>query len=221
MTTASQRGAARALAPALAAITAASAALAGCAGPALDARHSEQARRFAAEAPAAAAASSAPDAAETPLAGFARLEREPLVREVLRRNPSLEAMRRAWEATLERYPQVTSLDDPMLGYAVAPRSLGSSRVDGGQRVDLAQRLPFPGKLALRGESALAEADAAEGDFEGERLRLAEAASRLFDDYYVTARAIEINTAHVALLEELLEVATARYAAGEGSQQDPI
>src|SRR5262245_23159336 len=160
MTTASPRAAARALAPALAALPAVSAALAGCAGPALDARHREQARRFAADAPPAAAAPAATGAADAPFVGLARLEREPLVREVLRRNPSLEAMRRAWQATLERYPQVTSLDDPRLGYAVGPRSFGSSRVDAGQRVDLAQRLPFPGKLALRGESAPALAAAA-------------------------------------------------------------
>jgi cobalt-zinc-cadmium efflux system outer membrane protein len=220
MTTAWQRGAAWALAPAPAAIAGLVAALAGCAGPALDARHREQGRRFAAAEPTPAAPV-AQGVAEPALTALARLEREPLVAEVLKRNPSLEAMRQAWKAALERYPQDTSLDDPRLGYAAAPRSFGSSRVSGGQRVDLAQRLPFPGKLALRGESALALADAAHGEFEGERLRLAEAASLLFDDYYLAVRAIEINAAHTALLEELREVATARYAAGETSQQDPL
>ena len=217
MTTVSSPQAGRARARARAAILAAATALAGCAGPALNARHRDQGQSFAATAPAPAA----PDAGEPPFAALGRLEREPLVREVLRRNPSLEATRQAWKAVLERYPQETSLDDPRLGYAVAPRSFGSSRVKDGQRVDFAQRLPFPGKLALRGESALAEAEAAQNEFESARLRLAEAASLLFDDYYAATRAIEINAAHEVLLGELLRVATARYAAGEASQQDPL
>src|SRR5512145_2196907 len=52
----------------------------------------------------------------------------------------------AGHATLERHPQETSLDDPMLEYDLAPASIGSSMVDTGQRVALSQALPFPGKL---------------------------------------------------------------------------
>src|SRR5262245_23865509 len=194
--------------------------LAGCAGPALDARHRELEQGFAARS-GAAAAGAPPAADRDPLATEAQLEREPLVREVLARNPSVEAARQAWRAALERYPQATSLDDPTVGYAVAPRSFGSNAVDPGHRVDLAQRLPFPGKLRLRGEIALADAEAAAGDFEDARLRLAEQASLLFDDYYLASRAIEINAAHLGLLEELRRIATARYATGVGSQQDPL
>src|SRR5208282_4833472 len=38
-----------------------------------------------------------------------------LVQDVLARNPSLAEMTAAWQAALARYPQVTSLDDPMFG----------------------------------------------------------------------------------------------------------
>jgi outer membrane protein TolC len=157
-----------------------------------------------------------------PFAGAAALERAALVRAVLERNPTLHAARHAWRAALERAPQEAALDDPMLGFGVAPRSFGTDAVDHpGTRVDLSQRFPFPGKLALRGEAAAAEAEAAESDFEAVRLRLALMASRLFDEYYVAARSHEINAGHVALLEELQRVATARYAAGEAARQDPI
>jgi outer membrane protein TolC len=201
-------------------------ALAGCASPGLAARQRELERSFARSAPAPSLSSSAPGegspaAGEDAFAAAAELEREGLVREVLRRNPSLEAARQAWGAALERFPQATSLDDPSVRYALAPSSFASSRVDPGQRVDVAQRLPFPGKLRLRGELALAAAEEAESDFEEARRRLAEMASLLFDDYYFAARALEINAAHLALLDELLEIAAARYAAGEGSQQDPL
>lgn len=190
--------------------------LAGCAGPGLAARHRELERSFTARAPSGPA-----PAEQDPFAGLAELERSLLVQEVLRRNPSIEAAREAWGAALERFPQVTSLDDPSVGYAAAPRSFGSSAVKDGHRVEVAQRLPFPGKLALRGEIALASAEVAGNAFEEARVRLAETASILFDDYTLAARALEITAAHQALLEDLLRIATTRYAAGEGSQQDPL
>ena len=64
--------------------------------------------------------------------------------EVLRRNPSLDAARSAWQAALARFPQVTELDDPMLGYGLAPGSIRSDDVDLAQRIELSQRLPWPG-----------------------------------------------------------------------------
>ena len=61
----------------------------------------------------------------------------------------------------------------------------------------------------------------EYDVETLRLQLATVASLLFDDYYVVARAIEINEEHIELLEMFQRIATARYAAGEISQQAPL
>jgi len=187
-----------------------------CAGPGLERRfhQSQESWRQAAPAPPAA------DAAE-PFAGAAELERATLVEAVLRRNPSLQAARWAWKAALARYPQETSLDDPLLGYGVAPASFGSSRVDDAHKVDLSQRLPFPGKLSLRGEIALAEAAAREQDMAAVRLRLAMLASLLFDELYYLDRALAINAEHVTLLDEFLQIATARYEVGRAAQQDPL
>lgn len=206
---------ARALPPALAALIAGSSWLAGCASPDLGAQHRALERSFAAR------AAPASDLEASPLAGLAQLERGALVREVLLRNPSIEAARQAWGAALARYPQETSLDDPMLAYGVAPASFGSHQVDNGQRVEVSQKVPFPGKLSLRGEVALAEAAAASFDYEAARLRIGTMASLLFDDYTLAARSLEINAEHRRLLEELHSVALARYEAGRGTQQDPL
>ncbi len=149
------------------------------------------------------------------------LERRELIRQVLERNPTIRAARYAWRAGLARYPQVTSLDDPMLGAGFAPRSFGSSKVDDALKFDLSQKLPFPGKLRLRGELAIGEAEAASHDHAAVRLRLATVASLLFDDYSLAARSLEINAEHVALLEEFKRIATVHYEAGKASQQDPI
>ena len=159
--------------------------------------------------------------AEVPVPDAEILDRRALVEEVLRRNPSLESARQGWRAALARYPQETSLEDPMLGYGVAPWSLGSTTVRDGQTVELSQAIPFPGKLQLRGEVALAEAEAAACDYEGVRLRLATLASTVFDEYYLVTRAIAINAHHLVLLEDLERVALAQYEAGVVSQQDPL
>ncbi len=200
----------------LPALLGAVAALPGCAPASLAARHRALEGDWQRSEPAGPGAP-----AELRLSGSPALERAALVEEVLRRNRSLEAARQAWRAALARYPQVVSLDDPRLGAGVAPASFGSPKVRDSYRVDLSQRLPFPGKLALRGEVALAEAEAAARDFEAVELRLAALASILFDDYTLAARAREINAEHVALLEELQEVALARYRAGEAPQQAPL
>lgn len=159
--------------------------------------------------------------AEAPFPAATVLDRRALVEEVLRRNPSLEAARQAWRAALERYPQETSLDDPMFGTGIAPASFGSNAVSGSYSFELSQAFPFPGKLALRGEAALAEAEAADHDYEAARLRIATMASTLFDEYYLASRALAINSHHVELLRELHRVALSEYEAGTASQQDPL
>lgn len=158
---------------------------------------------------------------DDPFRGFTTLEREALVHAVLDRNPTLRSAQAAWRAALARYPQETSLADPMLGVAVGPRSFGASDVREGWMAEISQEVPFPGKLALRGAVALAEADAAAGDFEAARLQLATLASLLFDEYTLAALSLDVEEHHVALLEELLESATAQLEAGRAMLLDPV
>jgi outer membrane protein TolC len=169
----------------------------------------------------AEAAAPPADAGERLFEGDAFLDRARLVEAILARNPGVRAARDAWRAALARYPQETALDDPMLSYALRPRSIGSRDVDTGHEVGVSQAIPFPGKLALRGERAVAEAESARSDVEAERVQLAALASRLFDEYWLAARALETNALHAALLEDAHRAALSRYAAGSGSQQDVL
>src|SRR5207245_2235492 len=98
------------------------------------------------------------------------LSLQTLVQEVLARNPSLAQMVAAWQAASARYPQVTSLEDPMLGTKLGPGSFGSNQVDLGYMVEVSQKLPWPGKLGLRGDNALSEASAASHDVEDMHLQ---------------------------------------------------
>lgn len=156
-----------------------------------------------------------------PFSELDRLDRELAIRAVLERNPTIEAAREAWGAAKEREPQLSSLEDPIVSYGLAPLSIGAGDVRYGQSLGVTQRLPYPGKLGLKGEIARFEADAARHDYEAVRLQLATVASLLFDDYYFVARALEINIEHVGLLEDFQRIATARYTAGLAAQQDPL
>jgi outer membrane protein TolC len=125
----------------------------------------------------------------------------------------------AWQAASARYPQVTSLDDPMFGTVLAPASIGSNDVEFGYRVELSQKLPFPGKLALRGQSALSEASAAGHDVEDMRLQLIEGTKNAFYEYFLTGRALDVNEEGLRLLKKFRENAESRYQTGLAPQQD--
>jgi len=152
--------------------------------------------------------------------GHTHLRRATLVAAVLERNPSIEAARQAWQMALQRYPQATAFEDPMVAYSVAPLSLVKG-VPFGHEIRVSQRLPFPGKRALAGAVARAEALAAKEGVESARGALALIASGLLDDYYVVERSLEINAEHAILLRDLREIADAQYAAGRASQQDAL
>ncbi len=174
-----------------------------------------------AAAPPAHAPAEPSSESDVPFSGSATLQREALVREVLARNPGLQAAREAWQAALARVPQASALEDPMLSYGVAPFSIGSRQVPYGQEVKLGQALPFPGKHALKGEVAAAEAAAARNDWVDARQRLALMASLLFDDSFVAHRALAINAEHLELLRALKKSAEAQYVVGRASQADPL
>lgn len=175
------------------------------------------------EAPLSASAPVAGALHETrpPFAGQAELSLAALRQEVLDRNPSLAAMHSTWQAAIARYPQVTAVDDPQFGYAVAPGTVGSDDVNFGQKFEFSQRFPWPGKLGLRGDAALSQAEAARHDFEATRQILVEATESAFYEYYFVHRAIEINRVNQELLLELRRIAERRYGAGLVHKQDAL
>ena len=165
--------------------------------------------------------SSPPEKPSNPFQGHTELKVDELRQEVLRRNPTLAAMQSTRDAANSRYPQVTSLDDPMFSYGLAPGTIGARGLDLGQRFEFSQRFPWPGKLRLRGEAALSEAEAAGEDIEGTRLQLIEATERTFYDYYFVHRAIDINRVNQELLLEFKHIAETRYATGLVPKQNAL
>ncbi len=149
------------------------------------------------------------------------LERSAYVRAVLRSNPTLESARQGWRAALARVRQSGGFEDPMLDLGVAPLSIGSSKAAFGYEVGVSQKLPWFGKRALEADVAAAEAQASKSDFESAKRELALAALLLYDQYFVAARAIEINARHVELMRSMHDGAVAQFSAGRGSAQDAL
>jgi outer membrane protein TolC len=144
-----------------------------------------------------------------------------LVQQVVARNPSLVQMTAAWEAVTARYPQAISLEDPMFAVTLGPGSYGSNTVEGAYRIEIAQKYPFPGKRRLRGESALAEAQAAGNEVNDMRLQLIESTKSAFYDYYLVARALEVNAEGLGLLRAFRSNASTRFQTGLVPQQDVL
>src|SRR5882724_3358000 len=149
--------------------------------------------------------------------GVAELSPEIVVEQVLARNPSLAQTVATWQAASARYPQVTSLEDPMLGLSAAPGAFGSNQLQGGYRIEASQKIPFFGKRALRGANALAEASAADHDIGDMRLQLAEAARAAFYDLYLAERGLEVNDESLDLLKKFKQSAETRYKTGAPRQ----
>jgi outer membrane protein TolC len=158
---------------------------------------------------------------EVPFAGLTELSADAVVAQVLARNPTLAQMTAAYEAAAARYPQVTSLDDPMFGVSAAPGAWGSNTVDGGYRLEASQKFPYPGKRSLRGANASAEARAAGNEVEDTRLQLAESAAAAFFDYFAVERALDVNRESLRLLEEFRQEAESRYKTGKAPQSDVL
>jgi outer membrane protein TolC len=153
--------------------------------------------------------------------GASVLDREALLAAVAARNPDLLAARQAWEAARARAPQERALDNPMVSYELAPLSVAANDVPFGQTLEVRQPLPWPGRRQALGAQAEAEADAALQDSRELLLALTAEASRMYDDWYLVHRALEVNDQHRGLLETFREVAAGRYSAGLAPQQDPI
>lgn len=146
------------------------------------------------------------------------------VQTALDRNPEILAARRAVAAQVEDIPQVTALDDPMLVDSFQPitnNSVETAAGRGPNMLSLSQKFPWFGKLRLRGEVAEQEAQMALARLAQAQLEVIEDVHIAWYELYFHQRAIRITETNRRLLEDLLQIAQARYRAGETSQQDVL
>ena len=149
------------------------------------------------------------------------LEVEPLVAEIVARNPDIRSAAAAWRAAAQRYPQEVSLDDPMYGFILGPGSWGSDDVTSAYALEVSQKVPWPGKRQLRGNIAQAEANAAYFDVGEERLRIAEAARIAYYEYFLAHRQLAVIADSAELLQDFRDTAQSKYQSSQVEQQDVL
>jgi len=149
-----------------------------------------------------------------------------LVSAVLTANPRLEMAQAAWQASIAKIDQQSTLDDPQFKYSFAPLTIDSQGSNGrktefGQRFEISQKLPFPGKLHLRAKAAEYKAETRQQDIAGVQLLLASAAKSLFADWYYIHQAIAIDKLKLGLLKQFRDSAMTQYSTGRAAKQDVL
>jgi outer membrane protein TolC len=148
-----------------------------------------------------------------------------LVEEALRNNREILAAQKRYEAARQRPSQAASLPDPTLSVGYASNG-GPWPVAGIGReptsnagVSIAQELPAPGKRKLRGEIAQREADAEFDAYRAVRLNVIERVEQAYHELHHANEAIASVKRSQAILQQILRIAEARYAAGRATQQE--
>ena len=154
-----------------------------------------------------------------------RLELRSLIAEALRTNPEILAAQKRCEAARQRPSQASSLQDPTLslGYSSNGNPLPGTGIGTQPTSNIGfsftQQFPYPGKQRLRGEISSKEAGAEYEQYRsvqrGVILRLSQAYYRLQHTYPEE----EVLDRNHALLQTLLRMIEARYAAGRGTQEE--
>ena len=144
-----------------------------------------------------------------------------LVRLAVERNPKLKVAQAKWRATIEKYPQVTALADPMLMYSYFIRSVETRVGPQRHRLGFSQALPYPGTLDAAGRVTLKE-------IEIERVRHEQVVRDLIVDlklsYYELAylqRARQVTYQNQQLLSQISNIANTRYASSEATLNDVL
>jgi outer membrane protein TolC len=145
-----------------------------------------------------------------------------LIQEALARNPEIQAARQQWEAVSKRVPQARSLDDPTLSvqWWNAPESFNLGRAQN-TIIGLSQKFPFPGKLALREEVASRSAEMTEQALRAKERDLIARVKQAYYELFFAHQAIQIHHKQADLLKQFLEIATARFRTGKGTQVDVL
>jgi cobalt-zinc-cadmium efflux system outer membrane protein len=84
----------------------------------------------------------------------------PLLREILKNNPSIEAARQDWQAAVQNPEVVASMPDPMVSYGYYFVNVETRIGPLNQRIALSQKIPFPGKLGTAKRQAQEQAEIA-------------------------------------------------------------
>lgn len=139
----------------------------------------------------------------------------------LLRNPGIEAAANRFRGAVEKFSQVSNLDEILRQYTAFTEGqmTGIGPMKGRDPVQM--KFPFPGVLSLKGEIAGQEARAAWEGLEMARREAITAARKAYWNLLFNHRALKITADTVELFRHLESVANTRYEGGKTSFQDVI
>jgi cobalt-zinc-cadmium efflux system outer membrane protein len=142
-------------------------------------------------------------------------------------NPQISAADHSARAAQQMVPQVTTLPDPTFTYQQL--SVGSPKPFAGYTnsdfayigVGASQELPYPGKLRARGAVAERDADTKQAQVEVTKTSIADAVKADYLQLAYLQQTLGILRQNEAVLDQLIQDATAHYQVGQGMQQDVL
>jgi outer membrane protein TolC len=140
----------------------------------------------------------------------------------LERNPGIRRAMRTVQVLGYRVPQVTSLEDPII--SVLPPTGDMTQTAAGMMdgsIGISQMLPFPSKLWARGRIAENEVRMAFAALADVRIATVTQVAQAYYDYDLAQVSIDITRESQRLLQQIRDVASARYRAGVAMQQDVL
>src|SRR6266700_1395369 len=150
-----------------------------------------------------------------------------LLAEAEANNSQISAAEHGARAARQRAPQVTTLPEPKFTYQQC--SVGSPKPSAGYTnsdfayigVGASQELPYPGKLRLRGQVAERGADTKQAEIEVTKAGIADAVKADYVQLAYLQQTLGILLQNEAVLDQLIQVATAHYQVVQGMQQDVL
>jgi cobalt-zinc-cadmium efflux system outer membrane protein len=148
-----------------------------------------------------------------------------LIAEAASNNPQISSADHEAKAARQMAPQVTTLPDPKFTYQQF--SVGSPKPFAGYTnsdfayigIGASQELPYPGKLRLRGQVADRDADTKQAEIGVTKVGMADTVKTDYLQLAYLQQTLGILRQNEAVLDQLIQVATAHYQVGQGMQQD--
>src|SRR5882757_8093761 len=150
-----------------------------------------------------------------------------LLSEAEANNPQISAADHGARSARQMAPQVTTLPDPKFTYQQF--SVGSPKPFAGYTnsdfayigVGASQELPYLGKLRLRGQVAERDADTKQAEVDVTKTSVADAIKADYLQLAYLQQTLGILRQNEAVLDQLIQSATAHYQVGQGMQQDVL
>ena len=149
------------------------------------------------------------------------LELPSLIQVAVDRNPKVKAAKSRWQATVEQYPQVTALPDPMFMYGYFLRNVETRVGPQRHRVSFSQAFPYPGTLDAAGEVVKKAIEIERVKHEQVIRNLIVELKLSYHELAYLQQAVELTRQNRELIASILTIATARYAEGKVALNDVL